>query len=174
MCKQHEIALLAISLLDFLAFFMLAGCEHRLAPDNNGYGSNGEIYVMEANGSNQINLTNNPTFELQPTWSPNGTEIAFTSATDGDFRQIYVMNADGSNRRRLTRNLMHDSSPAWSPNGAQIAFVGFGERFSPIYVIDSNGSNQRRLTQNSYYGTYNPSWSPDGEKILFALARFEL
>ena len=71
---------------------------------------------MDADGSNQTRLTNNPASDAQPAWSPDGTKIAFNSDRDGNF-EVYVMDADGSNQTRLTNNPADDGGPAWSPDG---------------------------------------------------------
>ena len=72
---------------------------------------------MDADGSNQTNLTNAPTaFDLAPAWSPDGTKIAFASSRDGSSNlEIYVMDADGDNQTNLTNNAATDTNPAWSP-----------------------------------------------------------
>ena len=77
---------------------------------------NGEIYVMNADGSGQRRLTRNRADDDLAAWSPDGRRIAFER---GPFfvgpREIYLMNADGSWQRRLTRNPAGDAYPAWSP-----------------------------------------------------------
>jgi TolB protein len=73
-----------------------------------------EICVMNADGSGQTNLTNDPAADDRPAWSPDGTRIAFNSDRDGN-SEIYVMNADGSGQTRLTNSLLADWAPAWSP-----------------------------------------------------------
>ncbi len=71
---------------------------------------------MDADGSNQTRLTNNPSLDAFPVWSPDGTKITFASDRDGN-PEVYVMDADGSNQTRLTNNPALDVYPSWSPVG---------------------------------------------------------
>ena len=72
---------------------------------------------MNADGSNQVNLTNDPANDFSPTWSPDGTSIAFARNT-GDYADIYVMNADGSGQTDITSSpLEYEAYPDWSPDG---------------------------------------------------------
>ena len=136
---------------------------------------NAEIYVMNADGSNQTRLTNSTAHEDAPKWSPDGTRIAFSSMRDGNW-EIYVMNADGSNQTRLTVNPAADVAVNWSPDGTKITFSSMRDgTFSSmyegnweIYIMNADGSNQTLLT-NKLDNT--PAWSSDGARIAFASRR---
>jgi hypothetical protein len=123
---------------------------------------NFEIYMMNADGSNQVNLTNSPgTYDVMPDWSPDGSQIVFLRAEDRG-SNLYILNADGSGLRRLTTGPASKHDPDWSPDGTQIAFSGDND----IYIINVDGSGLRQLT-NTAEGEGEPAWSPDGKKIAF-------
>ncbi len=129
-----------------------------------------ELYVMNADGSNQVRLTDNLAQDTFPAWSPDGSKLAFLSNRDGDF-EIYTMKPDGSNVVRLTDSPGEDAHPSWSPDGAQITF--HSRRDSPpggtaleIYRMNADGSNPTRVTTGDGF-KYFPIWSPDGTRIAF-------
>ncbi|MCH8274254.1 MAG: PD40 domain-containing protein [Armatimonadetes bacterium] len=74
--------------------------------------ANWEIYIMNADGSGQTNLTNNVAYDDVPAFSPDGSMIAFTSYRDGN-REIYIMNANGSGQTNLTSNAAEDDKPSF-------------------------------------------------------------
>jgi Tol biopolymer transport system component len=144
---------------------------------------NDEIYVMEPDGSNQLNLTNHPASDSSPSWSPNGRELAFVSDRTG-VATIWLMGADGSDLREL----IPGTQPAWSPDGSQIAFVDdldFDQvPVASIWVVNVDGTGLTRVTspekdpiyleelQSGRYVSLDiwdsgPVWFPDGESLLF-------
>jgi Tol biopolymer transport system component len=124
---------------------------------------NADIYAVNADGSGLVRLTDDPVADFDPSWSPDGRQIAYRHE-DEMSGQIYVMNADGSGQRNLTRRRGLDYSPAWSPDGARIAFGSVRARKATIWVMRPDGSGRRQLSR--VYGEY-PAWSPDGRKIAF-------
>jgi Tol biopolymer transport system component len=125
-----------------------------------------EIYVMNADGTNPVRLTNHEARDLFPAWSPDGTKIAFTSDRDNGNAELYVMNADGTNPVRLTTHEADDLAPAWSPDGTKIAFTSERDGNLEIYVMNADGTNTVRLTDHPERDA-EPDWSPDGTKIAF-------
>lgn len=131
---------------------------------------NSEIYLMNADGTGQLRLTNSPQSEDYPTWSPDGRRIAFLRQSGGVF-SINLMNADGTNQTELTRIIPNNIQPypyerfgmSWSPDGAKIAF----QDSTDIFAINIDGSNRVNLTGGQFVN-YEPTWSPDGARIAFA------
>ena len=85
---------------------------------------NYEVFIMNPDGSEQINLTQHRANDEQAVWCPSGDEILFVSDRDGDTEDLYLMNPDGSNVRRVFKKekRTNKSSPTWSPDGKQIAY----------------------------------------------------
>jgi Tol biopolymer transport system component len=129
-------------------------------------GATQQIYVMDADGSNLTNLSNDPSNDnYNFSWSPDGSKIVFVRGSSIEF-EIYTMNADGTGQTNISNNTGWDNSPTWSSDGSKIAFETQRDGNSEIYSMNANGSGVTRLTNNSTYDN-NPVWSPDGSKIAF-------
>lgn len=131
-----------------------------------------EVFVMNADGTNPINLTNDPKgHDYAPVWSPDHIKIAFTSSRDLN-DEIYVMNADGTNQVNLTNNAdSADSLPCWSPDGTMIAYNSTSAKNpggeGDIIIIKANGKNVRNMTSRAGWDL-EPAWSPDGKWIIWS------
>lgn len=145
--------------------------------------NNYEIYAMDTDGRNQVNLTKNPAIDLMPRLSPDGTKVLFVSDRkweadnkwDNNY-DVYVMNSDGTDIRNLTGKITTDTMPCWSPDGKMIAFCSIGAGFYErrawsLWIMDAEGHYFLNITpikdsRIAFYPSW-PSWSPDGRKILF-------
>ncbi len=119
-----------------------------------GRDGNDEIYVMNADGSNPVNLTNHPASDTVPSWSPDGKRIAFSSDRDGRW-QIYAMNPDGTNVVRITNHPHGVGSPLWLPDGKRIAFI----LDLDLYVMNADGTDFTNITKGMG-DIHSFSWSP--------------
>jgi TolB protein len=122
---------------------------------------NGEIEVMNADGSDPTTLTGGNA----PAWSPNGQQIVFQRAVGGGNTEIYTMNADGTDQTPLTTKLVsgqvqRNQDPDWSPDGRQIAFMrDDATQTFQVFVMNADGTDQRPLTDLPSENSH-PGWRP--------------
>jgi Tol biopolymer transport system component len=128
-----------------------------------------DIFAVNVDGSNLVNLTNDGITDENPSYSPSGQQIVFSRNEGGDF-EIFVMNAaDGSGRTPLTNNAVGDRDPSFSPSGQQIIFTEEDGTNDEIAVINAGGGAVTPLT-NTPADEFGPVFSPDGQRIAFGRA----
>lgn len=126
-----------------------------------------DVYSMKPDGSEVIRITNDAEIDTNPVWSPDRTQLAYTSYVEGDIEiersKIFIINADGSGRRQLFDRPMGESSPSWSPDGRQILYT---LRF--IFLASVDGQKDETLLMDPKGDLLQaPAWSPDGQEIAF-------
>ena len=152
---------------------------------------NQDIYVMNADGSGRVKITDREAKDTEPSWSPDGEWIAFLSRTQGK-TDIHRVRSDGTGLSPLTNfPAQMYSRPIWSPDGTKIAFTSNRDAEPPpqlgptpapfhsdapefpgaaprpeLYVMNADGSSQTRLTFNFFFDG-NPTWSPDSQRLAF-------
>ncbi len=156
-----------------------------------------DIYVMNADGSDQTRLTFDLASDTKPAWSPDSNNIAFQSNRDGN-SEIYIVDVDSGGLTRLTENEVTDVDPVWSPDGTRIAFATAriqtefqrelqeGRSAQPfanvgsasfsalatglnfdIYVVNADGTGAINLSNSPSSDDTRPVWSPDGDYVAF-------
>lgn len=133
---------------------------------------NWELYLINADGSNPVNLTNTPDVdELYPHASPDGRKICFVTdegAGRNKVRNVYYMNIDGNGREKVADNARQ---PCWGPDSKTIAYLkGEFTRYTikdyattGIFFYDINAKKHKEHINKSLYHLYNICWSPDGK-----------
>ena len=128
---------------------------------------NREVYIMNPDGSEQVNLTHHPADDQQAVWSPTGDQILFASNRGhkvwGTW-DLYLMDPDGANVRRVFKKEDFRDSPTWSPDGKQIAYVNSnwdaGE--SHTYIAPLGEQEEEHIVEG-----FAPAWSPNGRELAY-------
>ena len=136
-----------------------------------------QIYVMNADGTNQRQVTIMPNGACQPGWSPDGARLIFISpclkrGNQYPESKIYISNADGSGLTEMASEMGGDFNPTWSPDGTRIAFTSIRDGSPQIYVLNLGDNKVTRLTEKTSDvhlpdWSIQPAWSPNGAQISY-------
>lgn len=128
---------------------------------------NWDIYRLSftAEDSRLVRLTDDPAADRNPSWSPDGRRIAFSSERTGA-GDIYTMRADGDDLRRVTDHPAYEGAPRFSPDGTAIVFEAERDGRAEIYIVPAEGGRVRQVT-SSITRKLGPALSPDGSELAF-------
>ena len=132
-----------------------------------GRGAGSAIFTIVP-GGDPVRLTGARSFNLEPSWSPDHSRIAYVHSAEPRNPDVWLMDADGGNKVRLTTGRPDDVYPRWSPDGSHIAWVkarrgGGSER---IYVMHPDGKDKMAVSPEAHRAA-QPAWSPDGHRIAY-------
>ena len=136
-----------------------ASTRHRESPD---------LYIQKIGGTSVTQLTNDPAKDIMPTFSPDGSHVAFASDRSGNW-DIYVVDVAGGKAIQLTNSPTHDLHPSFSPDGTKLVYCSYGAKSGQweLVVVDVNNPATRQIIGHGLF----PQWSPRGDKILFQRSR---
>jgi hypothetical protein len=122
---------------------------------------NSEVYLINPDGTNPTNITNNPALDAAGAISPNGTHFTFTSDRAGNL-EVFIARVDGTGVMNLSNSPGADAFASWSPDGTRLSFTSERSGDLQIWTIGADGSNPVNLTQAPGTGNTLNEWSPDG------------
>ncbi len=137
------------------------------------YGNN-DIYLLDLESNQLLNLTDHPAVDAGASWSPDGREVVFVSNRDHPSGEIYIMRVGGRQVKRLTYNEYYEVAPRFSPDGSSIAFCRqvppqetlTGESNTDIFIMDHSGGSVRQVTSKPEFDCH-AIWSANGQHLLF-------
>lgn len=128
-----------------------------------------ELAMVDYDGFGKRRVTSNGSLNLSPTWSPDGTYLAFTSYMQNNPDLMVMRLKDGRTVNLSKQDILH-SAPAWSPKGKTLALVMTEKGNAEVFTMDTGGKRLRRITRGPSIDT-EPCWSPDGRQIAYTSDR---
>lgn len=145
----------------------------QIAYQSNRSGSFG-VWIMDANGENQREITPGDSDDRHPAWSPDGQKLAFDSDASGR-REIWIVDSDGQNRQQVTSIGAISNFPGWSPDGTVLSFYIYQDGTLSLWIVAVAGGEPRALTldladerrNQCTFACHQAGWSPDGQKLAY-------
>jgi Tol biopolymer transport system component len=136
---------------------------------------NFDIWVIPAGGGVPLQVTTTTSEDMNPVWSPNGTEIAYDSFTGSGWKDIWAIGLGGGTPRRITTQTGEDADPDWSPDGQTIVYtripVPNPTTSAELWRIPAGGGVPSPVLADPNAFDQDPVWSPDGAQVLFQSSR---
>jgi Tol biopolymer transport system component len=129
-----------------------------------------DIWIMNADGTDQRPLIVQDDDQRYPTFSPDGARLSYTSRNAQGNADLWVADADGTGARMVYDSGQIDSAPAWSPDGSKLAFESGPELQRDLFVLELGDGSVTRLTDHPAHDE-GPAWSPDGTMLAFTSTR---
>lgn len=177
-----------LPLLSLISILLLTACQTPSPPPpaqlafESYRDGNAEIYLIDEDGGNLINLTQNPAYDGMPAWSPDGKQLAFASDRDGN-PDLHILDLETNTVRRVTNGGGFNVDPAWSPDGKRLLFLSNRTYREPkeggflevdanpkLWTIQVEGVGARRMTSELGLDMFG-DWSPEGDRIVFMSTR---
>ena len=141
-----------------------------ISPDGKqiAFAAVGDVYVMPVDGK-PVNLTKDQALDTDPAWSPDGSQLAYSSDKDSDHLQLWIRDMRSGQSRKVTSLTTQPQGATWSPDGKRIAFFNVDGmwRVAQMSVLDvATGAVTKIHDTLAQPGT--PTWSPDGKRIALA------
>ncbi|NJP05985.1 MAG: hypothetical protein HC837_10355, partial [Chloroflexaceae bacterium] len=120
---------------------------------------NVDLYVMQADGSQQTRLTATTAHERGPVWSPDGRFLAMVVESDDTRRDIFLWQLETGDMQPITALGSVDQRIAWSPDGRHIVFTADVDQTSAVYVVEVASGSLMRLTPDGSLTYADPAWT---------------
>jgi Tol biopolymer transport system component len=128
-----------------------------------------QLFVANADGSGEVQVTTDASSHWSPVWSPDGTQLVYVGDASGN-DDVWRIGTDGQGAINLTNNSAADQVPYWSPDGSRIAFESDRTGDPEIWSIATDGSDPRDLSRSpdSNDGRWSVTWSTNGARLAYA------